>query len=51
MKDFFPQKEDADNRSADKPGIKQANEGSAGKGKKISNGGEAYKQETKFGCK
>ena len=50
--DFFPTKEDADNRSADKGGPKQANEGSAGGKKKISGGsgsGSAYKQETKFG--
>ena len=50
-KDFFPTEADADNRSADKPGLKQANEGSAGKSKSISNGGTPYKQVTKFGGK
>lgn len=52
--DFFPTKADADNRSADKGGPKQANEGSAGGKKKISGGsgsGEHYKQDTKFGGK
>ena len=49
--DFFPTKDDADNRSADKGGPKKANPGSAGEGKKISNGDEPYKQVTKFGGK
>ncbi len=48
-KDFFPQKSDADNRSENTGGPKQANEGSAGKGKKISADDKPYKQVTKFG--